>query len=603
MPCIIVSNRFDSTGLLTVCCLPEPILVSTRYRTASTLALTLSLLSAPLQAEPRFETYHFDARSGSSAYLANHDQRGIPIDLDPLRVPVSVDLLDRIALALPEKRDLRQSEVNLITDDEGANITLREEGEVFVTFLHEGAAFQNSFGYIAYDVDEPPRSPAEAEHVVVFPNASHSASGGSSAGLQPGHQVSLGVFPAGTRISFFVVAQGWTPDGVEPFGAPPGWAQSLADSINPSDWVFYGAQWLNPEAGDLAAHTVLLYDPETQQTILGMEDILRTHEWCDHDFNDLLFAVTSNPPTAIATEDLLVLNEVADRDGDGVPDEEDDLPDDPRGAFVVDYPSSHGYATLAFEDNWPKTGDYDLNDLVLRYRLQEIRNIEGDVAMLRGKFQMMARGAGHDSAFGLHFPGLSPDVLAFATVRVDDGPPVALQSEAGQGALTLILMPSAMALGNHSHWCWFFNTQDCQEVKPPQFAFELVFNEPVARADLGNPPYNPFLHLIGHRTHEVHLPNHPPTDLVGSWLIGAYDDDSDASVGRYYLSKDNFPWALNLPVDWHHPKEWVPVSAAYDRFATWAESGGEQAADWYLREHSDPEQLFNRTITGGADAD
>jgi LruC domain-containing protein len=52
-----------------------------------------------------------------------------------------------------------------------------------------------------------------------------------------------------------------------------------------------------------------------------------------------------------------------------------------------------------------------MNDLVLRYWLREIRDSAGDVTMLRGEFQMMARGAGYDSAVGLHFPGLAPQAL------------------------------------------------------------------------------------------------------------------------------------------------------------------------------------------------
>ena len=33
------------------------------------------------------------------------------------------------------------------------------------------------------------------------------------------------------------------------------------------------------------------------------------------------------------------------------------------------FPSGGGYVTLAYEDNWPEISDYDMNDLVLRYRV------------------------------------------------------------------------------------------------------------------------------------------------------------------------------------------------------------------------------------------
>jgi hypothetical protein len=409
--------------------------VKTLHRTPLFLSL-LTVLSGTAAADDRFQTYHFNARApdaGETVYQANHDNTGIPLDLE-LTTGVSAELMDRINLALPERRDVREAGVSLITDDAGGNITMREEGDVYVTFLHEGAGFKNSFGYIAYPANDPPASPADAEHIVVFPNASYPWSGGSDAGLRSGDQVYLGRFAAGTRITFFIVSNGWSTSGVR---------------SNYDDWVFYTLRGLNPESaeGDLNAHTVLLYDPDEEKVVLGMEDIKRTASGCDHDFNDLLVAIESNPPEAIQTEELLVISEVADRDGDGVPDEEDELPDDPRGAFLASYPSADGHATLAFEDNWPWRGDYDFNDLVIRYQLDEIRNLDGDVTVIRGSFEMMARGAGYHGGFGFSFPGLDPAAMASAELSIDGAEPVALASEEGQRDLTLVLVPDVTVLG------------------------------------------------------------------------------------------------------------------------------------------------------------
>jgi LruC domain-containing protein len=576
--------------------------MKTNHLLASAVTLALASTAATavvdVDGDPRFQRYHFDARAGDSVYHANHDNTGIPLDLSDERVSLSSALMDRIANALPEGRDVRNAEVNLITDDAGANITLSEDGEVFVTFIHEGAGFTNSFGYIAYDADNPPTTPDEVEHIVIFPNASRNGAGGGARGLFPGQQVNLGLFPAGTRLTFFVVAQGWTGDGVEPFGNPrDSWVRDLANSIDPYDWVFYSLQGLNPEpSDDLRAHTVLLNDAEEGKIILGLEDIRRTHSWCDHDFNDVLFAIESNPPTAIETENLLDIVAVADRDGDGVPDSEDDLPDDPLGAYAVTYPSADGHATLAFEDNWPRKGDYDMNDLVLRYRLEEIRTATGEVSAIRGDLDMKARGASYAAGFGFHFPEIDPSELYSAWVTIGDADPIDLTSEEGQSALTLILFENAKDLGNHSHWCWFFNTQDCAEVAAPPISFELVFAEPVDAARLGGAPYNPFIYRTDDRRYEVHLPNHPPTDLVPNWAIQLADDDSDPDTGRWFLSADNRPWALNMPIDWHHPREWISVDRAYPNFVPWAESGGTEHTDWYLYQHSVPSNLFQRTL-------
>lgn len=62
----------------------------------------------------------------------------------------------------------------------------------------------------------------------------------------------------------------------------------------------------------------------------------------DYDFNDVMVKVTATPEKAI-------------RPGEDIPVDED----------VTVAESIHG--TLAFEDQWPNPGDYDLNDFVVNY--------------------------------------------------------------------------------------------------------------------------------------------------------------------------------------------------------------------------------------------
>ncbi len=57
--------------------------------------------------------------------------------------------------------------------------------------------------------------------------------------------------------------------------------------------------------------------------------------------------------------------------GDGVPNDEDDYPEDPTRAF-----NSYDTASVAFEDLWPAMGDYDFNDLVLGCTYKIVTNAE-----------------------------------------------------------------------------------------------------------------------------------------------------------------------------------------------------------------------------------
>ena len=108
--------------------------------------------------------------SSADGWPAGYYQNtGKPRDLTWARDEYPAEFFQRIANALPEQ------EINeaFLTDDEGANILLEEEAEVFVTFIHEGAGYKNSFGYFTYDPASPPATPADVDEIIVFPNLSY----------------------------------------------------------------------------------------------------------------------------------------------------------------------------------------------------------------------------------------------------------------------------------------------------------------------------------------------------------------------------------------------------------------------------------------------
>ncbi|MBF2055419.1 MAG: DUF4114 domain-containing protein [Candidatus Sericytochromatia bacterium] len=218
-------------------------------------------------------------------YAEKHDAAGIPLNLkDQPRQSYPESFWESLSAALPEGKHIDLHNPGAIVHDEKANIYLAEEGDVFVSFLHEGAGYRNSFGYFVYDPQNPPKSPEALSELIVFPNASYANSGGSARGLNSGDTLSLGRFPANTHMGFVVVANGFeTKNGVNP-------GQSRQE-------IFYTLKNLNPEPqSELQAHTVLLYDEASQSVAVGMEDMPRTRSGSDHDFNDIVFSVKSNPP-------------------------------------------------------------------------------------------------------------------------------------------------------------------------------------------------------------------------------------------------------------------------------------------------------------------
>ncbi|NLH53483.1 MAG: LruC domain-containing protein, partial [Bacteroidales bacterium] len=86
------------------------------------------------------------------------------------------------------------------------------------------------------------------------------------------------------------------------------------------------------------------------------------------------------------SSNCLAQSVIADADGDGVGDQDDEYPTDPFRAFNNYYPSSNGFATLAFEDNWPNKGDYDFNDVVVDYQLNRVTNSQNQLVEVLGTF-------------------------------------------------------------------------------------------------------------------------------------------------------------------------------------------------------------------------
>ncbi|HOU54973.1 MAG TPA: LruC domain-containing protein [Myxococcota bacterium] len=516
-------------------------------------------------------------------YASNYDASGIPKTIDEKKT-FPVAFLTRLATTLPEMKDVRKTNPGLITDDAGANLILKKDADVYVTFLHEGAGYQNAFGFFTFDPSAPPTRKQDVREVILFPNASFYNSGGSSAGLRSGDTVRIGRFTKGTAIGFVVVANGFdskTGVATNATGGPPG-----------GDWTFYTLQGLNPEpAADLRRHTVLLHDTETGTIVLGMEDLLRSTSGCDHDFNDILFTISSVPGDAFDTEDIVVLPDPEDRDNDGVKDGVDDYPDDPDRTFDQWTPSPTADGTLVFEDAWPWHGDYDFNDLVLSYRFHRVLNKDGKVVDLVARFQVLAGGSEFRNGLAFHLPGIPTTALKTATLSTGGGAPVPVTPEAGQPDLVFPLSQDLFADRAPKATCLYLNTEPgCSEGPGTVFELDLTFQTPQSNEVLGVPPYDPFLFRSDRRGHEIHLVDHAPTARVDMSLFRTGEDDSVAAQGRWYRSICNLPWGLDLPVPWSWPLEGTEVSSAYPSFLDWVNSAGARSADWYL--HPDPDAVW-----------
>jgi LruC domain-containing protein len=245
-----------------------------------------------------------------------------------------------------------------------------------------------------------------------------------------------------------------------------------------------------------------------------------------------------------------------------------------------------GFGTLAFEDLWPGKGDYDFNDLVIDYQFQITSNAGNYVQTVEANFVIKAFGASFENGFGFQFGGISPDKIQSVSGQQLTENIISLSSngtEAGQSKATFVLFDNAFSLMPHPGIGIGVNTTpEAPYVQPVSLAMTINFkpNE-VSLNDLNIGNFNPFLIVNKVRSHEVHLPNYPPTDLADVSLFGQWEDASNPAEGKFYITANNLLWAINIYESFAYPIEKQEILWAHLKFAEWAMSGGVQFPDWY----------------------
>lgn len=269
-----------------------------------------------------------------------------------------------------------------------------------------------------------------------------------------------------------------------------------------------------------------------------------------------------------------------DSDNDGVCDELDDFPTDSTTCCAQYTPSQLGSGSLAFEDLWPSNGDYDFNDLVVGYNYVQMRNTQDELVKIKATFQVKAVGASYHNGFGFQL-ALNPDLIKKVTgaqlqqgiVSVD-----AKGLESGQSKATVIVFEDAYDVINHVGGA-YINTDPIQPLSTGQ-KIEIIIelNQSVSGSFQ---PENPFIFVNGDRSHEVHLADQPPTDLMNNNLFGQIDDHSNPNSDQYYKNDKNVPWAIDISHNFRYPREKKRIDDGYNYIVHWALSGGSAYSDWY----------------------
>ena len=268
--------------------------------------------------------------------------------------------------------------------------------------------------------------------------------------------------------------------------------------------------------------------------------------------------------------------------------------EDEGGGNNPNPPSEQLTGTLAYEDLWPGKGDYDFNDLVVDYDFAIAKDDQEYVQTITATFTIKAFGASLHNGFGFTFPTVLPsDITSVTGYDVINNTVFSMASnglENGQSKATVIVFDDVRRVMPQTTGGIGVNTQlEYDYHEPVSIVVEITFaDEAVTYSELNIGSFNPFLivntisnNVPGERGLEIHLPYYAPSDLFDESYFGQSEDDSSVGTGRYFVTSDNLPWAINIAEEFDWVIEFQDITGAYTHFAEWAQSGGDNYADWY----------------------
>ena len=435
-----------------------------------------------------------------------------------------------------------------------SDIPIVNPTEVSLVFINSSAAWYNTVGYYTYPTNNPPQSASDIKQIIAFPNTSPVYKTLGVGALVCGEEIKLKYwneetqeyedkFPAGVTIGWCLQGMGFKSK-----------LTSETDKDKVGDIIKgmgprYSTRNLNTNN---TQRTISLRDSQSGQIVaVGFEDNI------DFDYADAIFYIHTSEKNAIDP---------------ALPP----LPEDPE-AIPEQYKISYS-GTLAFEDLWPKLGDYDMNDVMVKYTSTMTRNaLDNRIYEIEDKFILQHCGGYLQNEFGYQLHKLSnsnvksvkitgPDASGLSSSIYMEGK----ETEPGQSHPTILLYDDMTKFKNI--------TDESKKEYTVTITLDGASEKEVV------PPYNPFIFISSNegRGKELHLINYPPTDKADLSLLGTGKDIYRPEEGMYYVSADLMPFAINMPVsNLPVPEEGKRIDQSYPKFSGWVSSNGKQNKDWY----------------------
>lgn len=441
-------------------------------------------------------------------------------------------LRDEYYTLLPESKDNR----GVLKNEGKVSINILNDGTTLnASFLHSGASIGSKLYYYYYKTEvggqETFNKTGEAWSTIYnkFGNTNYQLFSGRADNGEIWNQWSNPengkYYCVGTQSDILFYGENYDQAGTKEF--PAGYTVSFFIKMvrdiagcEGNTRPLYGENWLNSFywAGQWTHNHVqaaMFKDADTQSLIIGFEDLPERYdksaaERCDVDYNDEIFVVTV---------DFNNINK------DDIPDLNEEEVDETE---VIE-------GTLLYEDLFPEEGDYDMNDVIIRYKYT--KHFDENNKLING--------------IDYEFTPVTPDGSATYTsgfaLMIDD----------------FVKNPITVFTDHKAANGQVFTGTITDGVKG------------VDKDDVKWNMFNPFIR-VGNTGREVHLTkkeSSPSASLEGL-------DDYQKS---YVTGDGNFPFAMDIPyLDFVPVTERVRIDVEYPEFGKWVQSNGSDNTDWYL---------------------
>lgn len=441
------------------------------------------------------------------------------------------------------------------------DMLITKEGEIAINFLGGSTCWNSSLGYYVYRDGEKPKSLAEANVVLVFPNTqdgfkTYTYNGETTKGVFTGSCVKLKYypniasgskegetyeFPAGYRIGFVLATNAWSERIKGWLGTT--WERNFKVRSATSSGLSVDR---NGKIFNEPRTAVYKYTDENKKDYIMVSFEDNTD---DNNFSDVVFTLTTRA----------TIDKIPDVD----PKEE---VNELKGIY-------------AFEDLWPAKGDYDMNDVMTKSTYTKLIDSKNNIYEESYTFKTYGNYATLTNGLAVRLDGVSTtDKLEFYVKAVGDEDFSALKTTYDATDRVVVL------------------TNDVNTNKGAEYKVKVIHaeNSPVEKETIDA---EPFIFRAENSSDavawwEVHLTGCKPTSKMNRNYFGKGEDCSQPDKDIYYVRSGEYPFAFflagatetDLSKMLDPNNESVAINKLYEGYTEWVTSNGAKSASWYKAE-------------------